>query len=1021
MSQRDLAAVKRNRRIYGLSAVAAAVACLGLTQHSHAQTTIFNDNFSNGSTINNGPNNNTSALTVTSTSTNYDIASTKTTAGSTIAAGSLSVTLGSTTSGVVEAQALFTNSPVVLQNVGDQIQLQVVFTDAAGLLAAGNSSELYFGLYNSSFDGSQVQPLSGLMSAGLSTSLTNDTNGGVANWQGYNARVAPNTGTGNVYMRQQQGVNSQNGTGTNNQNQDLVGDDAGGGLYDQPAGPTFGSGSSTVALTVGAQYTDDLDITLSGTNTLSIAENLYQGVGSGGTNLFSLNAAVTSSFYYNNTFDGLAFGYRESATTLTETPQNMSVNQITVTQTSAPIFMGWLGTDATSPGSWSVADNWTNNQIPNSVGATANFANSNSTAVTLDGNETVGSLLFANATAYTLSSGTTNTTSTLIMDNGGTAATALISATLGAGHVISAPIVLNSNVVLNSVGGTSLTIDGNISSGTLGATGVTITGGGFISLQGSDTYTGSTTVASGAQLKVQGAAAIPTGSAVVNNGALSLQYGNILDTAVQGPVVLGSVSGTGTIAIGSNKNAYVQLAAGSGGIQQGDLTMMLTNGTSGVEALLDLNGVNATVGGLATGTAGLNVIGNSSLLSGSTLTFAPASTTATSTFAGTLQDGVNGSGSQLALQVASGTLILTSSNTYTGNTTIGSGALLQVGNGVSGYIAGGNIIDNGTIAFLNGGVGPGYVVSNNISGSGGFLQNTAFTVILAGSNTYTGTTAITLNGSLIAGAVGALSPHSAILDGSLLDIEANNTSGNISGTGALVIGQNTPSVLKLSPSATYPSAGSTIGSLTISSGSSLDLTNNPLTVNYAASGIADPVSTIVSYLTDGFNSGWAGGEINSSMVAALNHSQSALIYSVGYADGADGITGVSSGEVEILPTLAGDAKMQGNVVFGDFQLLSQYFGQSGTSWDEGDFTYNGTTNFGDFQLLSQNFGASAGTGLTAGELASLNSFAAQFGDGMVANPDGVGFSLVSVPEPASAGLLALAGLASLKRRRRKTS
>jgi hypothetical protein len=112
--------------------------------------------------------------------------------------------------------------------------------------------------------------------------------------------------------------------------------------------------------------------------------------------------------------------------------------------------------------------------------------------------------------------------------------------------------------------------------------------------------------------------------------------------------------------------------------------------------------------------------------------------------------------------------------------------------------------------------------------------------------------------------------------------------------------------------------------------------------------------------------------------------------------------------------------MQGNVVFGDFQLLSQYFGQSGTSWDEGDFTYNGTTNFGDFQLLSQNFGANA-SALTSGEIASLNSFAAQFGDTIAANPDGVGFSLVSVPEPATVGILTVAGIGILTKRRRRKS
>jgi len=118
-----------------------------------------------------------------------------------------------------------------------------------------------------------------------------------------------------------------------------------------------------------------------------------------------------------------------------------------------------------------------------------------------------------------------------------------------------------------------------------------------------------------------------------------------------------------------------------------------------------------------------------------------------------------------------------------------------------------------------------------------------------------------------------------------------------------------------------------------------------------------------------------------------------------------------------MPTLAGDAKMQGIVVFGDFQLLSQYFGDSGTTWDEGNFTYGSGTNFGDFQLLSQNFGANS-SALTAGEIASLDSFAAEFGDQLIANPGGSGFSLVSVPEPASVGGLAALAVGIFIRRRR---
>jgi hypothetical protein len=240
----------------------------------------------------------------------------------------------------------------------------------------------------------------------------------------------------------------------------------------------------------------------------------------------------------------------------------------------------------------------------------------------------------------------------------------------------------------------------------------------------------------------------------------------------------------------------------------------------------------------------------------------------------------------------------------------------------------------------------------------------------------------------------------------MFNVFANSTSGNISGGGTLNIAQNARLTI------TANTGTSSEGALTIANGSTLDLTNNPLLVTYGTG--VDPVSMIASFLSTGFHSGWSSGGIVSSAVTALNAGQSALIYSVGYADGSDGITGVPSGEVEILPTLAGDAKMQGNVVFGDFQLLSQYFGQTGTSWDEGNFTYGSMTNFGDFQLLSQNFGANA-SALTAGQVASLDGFAAQFGETL--EPNGNGFSLVSVPEPASASLFAVAGLGLLARRR----
>ncbi|HUB25517.1 MAG TPA: PEP-CTERM sorting domain-containing protein, partial [Tepidisphaeraceae bacterium] len=208
-----------------------------------------------------------------------------------------------------------------------------------------------------------------------------------------------------------------------------------------------------------------------------------------------------------------------------------------------------------------------------------------------------------------------------------------------------------------------------------------------------------------------------------------------------------------------------------------------------------------------------------------------------------------------------------------------------------------------------------------------------------------------------------------------------------------------------------------IASLIMTPGSGYtDVTGSTVYVEYGSA--ADPVASIDSYLTSGYAGGkWTGTGIDSSIVANLDATQSKLIYAVGYGDGADGIvSGLSSGQIEILPTLAGDAKLAGNVVFGDFQILAQYFGKT-AGWDEGNFTYQPTVDFGDFQQLAQDFGANS-SAITASEFASLNSFAGEFGEALVPNPGGVGFSVAAIPEPASIGVIAFAGFGLLSRRRR---
>jgi len=79
-----------------------------------AQTAVFSDNFGNGSTFNGVS---TPGGTPTASSTSYDFSSSKTGVES-LSSGNLTFGLSSaTTSGFVEAQAVFTSTPVVLATV----------------------------------------------------------------------------------------------------------------------------------------------------------------------------------------------------------------------------------------------------------------------------------------------------------------------------------------------------------------------------------------------------------------------------------------------------------------------------------------------------------------------------------------------------------------------------------------------------------------------------------------------------------------------------------------------------------------------------------------------------------------------------------------------------------------------------------------------------------------------------------------------------------------------------------------
>ena len=283
---------------------------------ARSDTTVFNDTFNNGSTINSA-----TPASPTASSTAYEVLANKGAGtGTALAANRLSFSCaGSASSALVEVQALFSQSPVVLNQPGDTLQLTVTFTNGYALTTP-NSGQLQFGLYNSG----QVKPYPG--GGNILSSTTTAYNGYAQGWLGYVAVVKTNNGLNAISMRPSQPGNA-------GRNQDLTAGGATSSGYTN--GTTVGSATSTLAstLTSGAVYTNVVTITMYGgdTNSLAITNSLYSNTG---TLLTQYGCVATNANYVTNSFDSLAIGYYgvEAATAV----MNISKISVTASITGSP-------------------------------------------------------------------------------------------------------------------------------------------------------------------------------------------------------------------------------------------------------------------------------------------------------------------------------------------------------------------------------------------------------------------------------------------------------------------------------------------------------------------------------------------------------------------------------------------------------------------------------------------------------------------------------------------------------------
>ena len=372
-------------------------------------------------------------------------------------------------------------------------------------------------------------------------------------------------------------------------------------------------------------------------------------------------------------------------------------------------------------------------------------------------------------------------------------------------------------------GAIDLTLAGPISNGS-----VTKLGGGVLQYTASNTYAGLTTVSAGTLLLNDNGsnAAIGTGGLLINGtGTVRLAQGSEIDNTATVTVDAGTFDLNGNFeAIATLAGAGGQVTSGAGGTLQilagsttyaGNITgagaFQVLGGTQtlsgvntytgpttvtgatlkaasntalspnsnfslGAGGVLDLNGKANTIGALNSGAVATGLVTNTAAAAAS---LTVGNTNTNGNFGGVI---VNGAGTVSLVKVGSATQILTGINTYTGNTTIGGGALQ-----VDGRIASANTFVNalGTLS----GVG---VIGGNVVNSG---------TVSPGHSVAT----LTVNGSYTQTPAGALRVEFAGLDAGQHDVLAVGGAAALDGTVRLV---NLGSVrLKRGQSVTFLTAG----------------------------------------------------------------------------------------------------------------------------------------------------------------------------------------------------------------------
>lgn len=396
---------------------------------------------------------------------------------------------------------------------------------------------------------------------------------------------------------------------------------------------------------------------------------------------------------------------------------------------------------------------------------------------------------------------------TLSISSGGALGSGTLSLSSGTLAVTGATTIDN-QIDLDNGGGTidtsaDVTVTGVID----GFDGLTKSGANTLTLTGTNTYSGGTTISAGTLQIGNGGTSGSIMGNITNNSALAFNRSDALTYAgaISGTGSL-TKSGAGTLTL-SGANTYT----GGTTISAGTLTFngSMSGNITNNSALIFSSSGAFSYGGDISGTGSFTKFGAGTL----TLTGANTHSGGTTISAGTLQIGNGGTSGSLSGDIANnsalifnrsdalsyggvisgagsltksgaGTLTLTGANTYSGTTTISAGTL-QIGDGGTSGSLSGNIINNSALIFDRSDASS---YGGAISGTGTLTKSGAGTLTLTGPNTYSGTTTISAgtlqigNGGTSGSLSGDITNNSALIfDRS----DAFSYGGTISGTGTL--------------------------------------------------------------------------------------------------------------------------------------------------------------------------------------------------------------------------------------------